>query len=316
VGFTSEVLGPSLGVTALIPLFVAGVGLIVLARHRPVLACVLAAAMSAPWAAHFSAGLSVPRLLWSVSVARYLIGLMGLAIPVSFVWCRPRSAWARLYQYILLFIALWLMAMSLRHGFAIWEAREVMFVSLFIIAVGVLFAQLSRPERALATWTRYAIVAAVLVVSCSVLQLRRDQTRLGASAHSWALHGALRFWAGAAASVDQPGKVHKIALTGGPWHNADQWFYYFFFGSRFQNVIEYVPPARDAGIAHFGPRGDFELRADRDSWLSRIEQRQMTEVITFPPRSLEQTWMESLPERFRKLDGAGDWGLYQVLRKR
>lgn len=316
VGFTSDALGPSLGVTALIPLIVSGVGLLVLLRRRPLLACVMAAAMTAPWAAHFSSGLSVPRLLWSVSVARYLIGLMGLAIPISFVWCRPGSALAAGYQRCLLFISLWLVVIPLRHGFANWEMRELMMVSVCIIVLGVLFGWVLRPERALATWQRYGIVVSLLALSCSALQLRRDQTRVLASTHSFALHGSLRFWAAAAAKVDQLDKVHHLALTGGAWHNADQWFYYFFFGSRFQNTLAYVPPTRDAGIAHFGPRGDFEPRADRDSWLSRIEQRQLTDVITFPPRSLEQTWMDGLPERFQKVEGGADWGLYKVLGKR
>ncbi|MEY4514839.1 MAG: hypothetical protein RLZZ450_6961 [Pseudomonadota bacterium] len=313
VGFTSEAVGPSLGVTSLVPLIVAWLGVLVLLRRRPLLACVMAAAMAVPWAAHFSSGLSVPRLLWSVSVARYLIGLLGMAIPLSFVWCRPGSSLATTYQRVLLFISLLWVAIPLRHGFGNWEMRELMVVGTCLIVLGALLGQVFRPDRARTTWQRYGLAAALLALSCSALQLRRDQTRALACSSSFALHASLRFWASSIAKIDKPDVVHKIAVTGGPWRNSDQWFYYFFFGSRFQNVIEYVPPTRDAGIAHFGPRGDFAQRADRESWLTRIDQRKMTDVLTFPPRSLEQEWMESLPERFRKLEGSEDWGLYTVL---
>jgi hypothetical protein len=315
VGFTSEALGPSLGVTSLIPLFVSLVGLFVLLRKQPLLAGVMATAMTAPWLTHFSAGLSVPRLIWSVSVARYLIGLMGLAIPTSFLWCRTGSALAKTYQRSLLLIALWSFGISLRHGIGNWEIRELMLVGVIVLVVCALFGQIFRPERALAAWQRCGLVAVVLMLMCSALQLRRDQTRTLACIQSYALHGSVRFWANAIAKVDEQEVVHKIALTGGAHHNSDHWFYYFFFGSRFQNIVQYVPPALDAGIAYFGPHGDIDLRADRDSWLRRIEKRGMTEVVTFPPRSIEQGWMESMPDRFEKLDGGPDFGLYRVLRK-
>ena len=311
VKFIPEAAGPSLGSTSVIPLAMALVGLLFLLRKRPLLGAVLGAAMAAPWVTHFSEGLSVPRLLWSVSVARYMIAMLGMAIPVSFVWCKPDSTWAQTYRRVLLIMSLWLIGISLSFGFAAWELRELLIVGIACLLLCTLWWLLLRRPSTL-MWQRIALSASLFAVGCSALQLRRDQTRARACNQSFALHSSPRFWANAATKVDEPGVEHRIALTGGPLQNSDNWFYYFFLGSRFQNVVQYVPPTRDAGIAYFGPLSDFEVRADKDSWITRLHARGMTEVLSFPPYSTEQRWMDSLPEQFEKLDGAPDWGLYRL----
>ena len=41
------------------------------------------------------------------------------------------------------------------------------------------------------------------------------------------------------------------------------------------------------------------------------EAERITEVLTFPPYSVEQRWMDAHPARFTKLAGGRDWGLYK-----
>ncbi|MDB4991040.1 MAG: hypothetical protein JWN04_6218 [Myxococcaceae bacterium] len=313
VAVPEDFIGPSLGATSLLPLLVALVGLLVLLRKRPLLGAVMAAALAAPWLTHFSAGLTIPRLLWSVSVARYMIVLLGLAFPVSFVWCKPGRPASQAYRRILLLISLWTASITLRFGFGGWELRELLFVgSVALLALGSCWLLFSRGVLASSGKLRMLLSGLVLALLCSALQLRRDQTRSLAYRISFALHNSPRFWAGAVAKVDEPGVVHRIALTSGPQQNADYWFHYFFFGSRLQNTIGYVPPTVDGMVAHWGPYGDLPARANRESWLSRLDAGNLTDVLTFPPRSLEQGWMDELPAKFEKLDGSSDWGLYRL----
>jgi hypothetical protein len=304
--------GPPLGALSVIPLFMSLIGAGYLLRKRPLLGAVLTLAMAAPWLTHFSTGLSVPRLLWSVSVARYMIALLGMAIPVSFVWCKPGSQLAQTYRRILILTCLWLTGISLRQGFGWWELRELMVTGVVALVLGTLLFQLFRARTTMLLWQRVALGSLIFVLSCSALQLRRDQTRTRAYHDSYALHASYRYWADAVPFVDEPGVQHRIALTGGPLQNADNWFYYYFFGARFDNVIQYVPVAADGGVAYFGPFGDIAQRADKDAWLQRLSARHMTEVLTFPPYSIEQGWMDGTPERFEKLSGGPDWGLYRL----
>jgi hypothetical protein len=107
--------------------------------------------------------------------------------------------------------------------------------------------------------------------------------------------------------------VYETGVGPGPDQNSDRWFHYFYFGSRFQNTIQYVAPTRDGGVAQFGPGGDLDARADLPSWLRRLSAAGITEVLTFPPRSVEQDFMDANPARFERLEGKKDWGLYRFL---
>jgi hypothetical protein len=165
----------------------------------------------------------------------------------------------------------------------------------------------SHPRRAL------ALAALGFCWFCAGLQLRRDETRRWAYRHSFALHGLSRFWVDGVGHVDDQ-RPHRIAITGGPDHASDKWFQYFYLGKRFQNQLRYVVPTRDGKVAYYGFQGDLEQRADRESWLRRLDQGRFEEVVTFPPRSIEQGWMDQLGERFEKLAGNDAWGLYRIRR--
>jgi hypothetical protein len=302
--------GPSLGTTAIVPLLVAVVGLIALVRRkRALMAAVVGAAMAVSVFTHFSNASSTPRLFWRISVARYLITLLGLAIIVSFSWCSAKNPLARTYRRLLLVLSLWPTAIFFTWGMRAWETSEQMYAGIVIWLFAIGCVTTYRRSRAIGT----GMTIMSFALACSMLQLRRDQTRSKAYAESFALHTTYPYWAPAIKWVDKIGKPRRIAVTGGALQNADNWLYYFFFGARFQNRIFYVPPTGDGRIAHFRPSDDFLKRVDVKQWIKRLDDRHITEVITFAPYSVEKGWMQLTPSRFRQLQGGNDWGLYQVL---
>jgi len=304
-------LNETLGAWALLPLLVFPIGLIAFARRRPVAALALTAAALMPVLAHYSEGMIPVRLLRAPSSARFLVPTFALLVPVSLAWCRRGRPLAAAYRWLLLAYALSAVVLCLRRGWGDWEHRELVITGLAIafFVGGVRAIMHRRPLWAIGL----AVFASMWF--CSGLQLRRDETLGLALQKSHALVNFPRFWVEGVPRVDEPETPRVIALTGGPDRSSDKWFHYFFLGRRFQNQMRYVVPTRDGVVAHFGKGGDLDQRADRDSWLQRLDASGATEVLTFPPRSIEQAWMEGeAAARFEKLAGKEDWGLYRYLR--
>jgi hypothetical protein len=297
----------SLGLLCLIPLLVFPIGLFALARRRPLVAFALLLALLAPVAAHFSPSITAVRLLRSISAARFLVPTIALVIPISLAWCRRHDALSQAYRRLLLFYPLVASVVAVRRGWGDWETRDATVIAITLMLATSLIWQLRR-RRLQATLLGLTLLTAGVVL----LQARRDDTRHQSYQKGYALHGFSRFWTEAPAIVDEVDRTHRIAITGGPDHSSDKWFYYFFLGARFQNSVQYVPPTRDGGVAHFGPHGDLDKRADKDSWVRRIVAAGITDVITFPPRSVEQSFMDATPERFEQVSGKKDWGLYRL----
>jgi hypothetical protein len=283
-------------------------GLFVLARRRPLAAAALLAAALAPVLVHFGHGMTPVRLTRAISASRFLVPTLALAVPVSFAWCERGRFASKTYRWLSLSYPLAMCVLTLGWGWSAWEYRELLWVMLLGGLLGACARWALRRER------RFGIAISLLgwLVFCAILQVRRDQTRPAAYTKSFAMHDLPRFWADGVPFVDEPNQVHRIAITGGPDHDSDKWFYYFFLGRRFQNWVGYVTPTRDRGIAQFGPAGDLTARADLHSWLPRLRAAKIDEVLTFPPCSIEQSWMEATPERFEKLAGSDAWGLFRI----
>ena len=77
-------------------------------------------------------------------------------------------------------------------------------------------------------------------------------------------------------------------------------------------VVEELQRDSRATYAEIGTRVNLSAAAVH-ARVKNLERRGITEVLSFPPRSLELGYMDKLPERFEKLDGDGSWGLYRVL---
>jgi hypothetical protein len=303
-------LGETLGSWALLPLLVLPLGWFAFARRRPVAALALIAAAWMPILAHFSEGMIPVRLLRAQSASRFLLPSFALIVPLSLAWCRQGRPLSAAYRWLLLGYSLSELVLCMRRGWGDWEHRELaiagLALALFVGAVRVL------SHRRLFWACGLAVVSCMWF--CSGLQLRRDETLGLALQKSHALVNFPRFWVDGVALIDEPEQPRTIAITGGPDRSSDKWFHYFYLGRRFQNRLRYVAPTKDGGVAHFGKGGDLDARADRDSWLGRLDQVGASEVVTFPPRSLEQGWMEGLPDRFEKLSGKEDWGLFRIRR--
>jgi hypothetical protein len=305
----------SLGALAIIPLLAMPIGLLWLARRRPIHAGIAVACMAPLVLFHFSASLSVPRIMWAVSVSRYVITLLAFAIPVGLFAASPargrsEGLFGTTYRRVLLIYPLFYAGFFLHWGWGYWEFVETAGTALLLAVLGSAVGFASRRGARVGA----AVTLAAVLIGCALLQARRDATRHLAFQHDFALHPFANHWASAVKHVDEPRGAHRIAVTGGPSQDAHDWFIYPFMGARFQNTIHYVPPTRDGGVAQFGPQGDFAARVDLDAWNVRLDERQITDVLSFLPRSAEQAWMERHPERFARLAGDGNWGLFRVLR--
>lgn len=304
----------SLGTLSVIPLLLLPIGLFALARRRPVVALVLLCAAIAPVLAHFGPELSAVRLARAPSSTRFLLPTMALVIPISSCWCSPGGALSQLYRRCLLVYPLTVCCLAFKRGFGDWEYGELCGMGLIALIWGTGLGWLYRRPPLRAAGARALSGLALWVLALVLLQVRRDHTRELAYRHSYALHGFPRYWADGVGFVDEPGQVHRLAITGGADISSDKWFHYFFLGRRFQNPIRYISPTRDGGVAQFGPNGDLDKRADKAAWLERLNAAGITEVLTFPPTSIEQKYMDKDPEHFERLKGGHEWGVYRVKR--
>jgi hypothetical protein len=303
-------LGETFGSWALLPLLVLPLGWFAFARRRPLAALALIAAALMPILAHFSEGMIPVRLLRAQSSARFLVPSFALIVPLSLAWCRPGRPLAAAYRWLLLGYSLAELVLCMRRGWGEWEHRELALLGLAL----VLFVGAVRVLSRTRLFSAFGLALVLGMWFCSGLQLRRDETLGLALQKSHALVNFPRFWVEGVALIDEPEHPRTIAITGGPDRSSDKWFHYSYLGRRFQNRVCYVVPTKDGGLAHFGKGGDLDARADRESWLGRLDQAGASEVITFPPRSIEQGWMEAAPERFEKLAGKDDWGLFRIQR--
>ena len=299
----------SIGSMGVLLLFGAPFGLCASIRRKPLLGLLLACAALTPLLAHFGRELSAVRLMRAPSSTRFLLPFLALCAPLSLSWCTPHSALARTYRRLLLLYPLMTSFMAFKRDYGEWEARDHAGLLIVLVLAASLLSACAR-------WGRGPLWAASLGVwilfACG-LQARRDETRDLAMRDSSTLHGYPKYWTKAPALVDELERPRRIAITGGPDPVSDKWFHYFFYGRRFQNSIHYVTPTRDGSIVQLRPPRALDKRSDRDVWLANLERRGITEVLSFPPRSLELGYMDKLPERFEKLDGDGSWGLYRVL---
>jgi len=99
------------------------------------------------------------------------------------------------------------------------------------------------------------------------------------------------------------GPPRRIAVVAG-WatsgHNA---YLYPLFGSRLQNVVLYVSPARDGSPLDYGLAGDPWQRAGQaEEWFERLAAQHVDVVVTLmPPPPVETSWIRTYPERFERI---------------
>jgi hypothetical protein len=301
----------ALGLFSLLPLLLFPVGLVVLARRRPLAALLVLGAVATVIRFYWSREVSVLRLLWSADISRFLIGGLLLALPVSLAWCAAWPRAGRVYRGLLLFSGAYYAWFFAHFG---WSAIELVDATAIFLALaaGALvtcwLARLRRTGPALAL----GFAVAFWIAGSVLLSARREETRYATARTSLHLHWQPKYWVEAAWLLDDPRAPAKIAITSGPWHDGDNWFTYYFLGRRFQNRLTYVPVSSDGRIVPFGPGDELEQAARRRRWLERLDEQRVSAVMSFSPLSIEQRWMDEMPRRFEKLRGGPDWGLYRV----
>ncbi|HEX9934462.1 MAG TPA: hypothetical protein VGB38_04630, partial [bacterium] len=154
-----------------------------------------------------------------------------------------------------------------------------------------------------------------LLFALQAVQKARNGIRYKAIAESTVLHEFVRYWIPAAQKMDSEEDSYQIAFTSGAAQNQRNWFWYYFLGSRLQNRPYYVPIEKSGDVVAFGPDYYQRSSGDFDSWHLRLRNLGIDYVMSFYPNSIEQNWMESRPEQFKRIEGNGNvWGLYRVLK--
>jgi hypothetical protein len=166
---------------------------------------------------------------------------------------------------------------------------------------------------------RWPALALAVAASLSVITLVHDRMRYTA----WRLFaegrlddfhsaGRLRAWP-IWQRLDELGPVRVAAAAGwdGIGHN---WFRYGLLGPRLQRDVVYVPVTSDGSIVDYADAGSLASRIDREAWLRRLEDLDVDWVVVTGPRTVEQEWIDEMPEVFSvewTLAGSG-WILARV----
>jgi hypothetical protein len=278
-------------------------------------AALLCSTIAATWAAYFTPNLSLVRHEFASSGVRFLLPALLSSVVLSVTLCGRFPRLGRLYRLFLLGGAFFELLLYLPYGMSASGARALCWV--FVGACG-LAAVVRIPWRlSLPVGARRIALATLVAIALLGLSILRDRTRTELFRGEFTIHPIHPYWLDAATIVDQPERARRIAVTSGPMQDLDNWIVYPFLGRVLQNEVVYVPIARDGMIHHFGGgqrNEDLARSGDFTSWSRRIRSREITEVMSFRPASVELEWMESHPEQFRRLAGeSGDWGLFAVV---
>jgi len=302
---------PQLSMITLLPIFLFLVAFCKLLRRKKVVIVLIIGYIFATLVTIYHPGFSVVRIHWASVTGRFLLPIICPAVILSFWGIRSRSRAANVYAFILLLGLLFHFGRAFIYHWAWIERTAVLIEASIIFGVIVIVAYLSNtfPKASL----RFGSMVIVPLLLLPPLQAYRDHTRDRVMAQSTVIHYVGKYWLPASKLVDTPGRFWKIAVTSGPYQNADNWFMYPFLGRKLQNQICYIPITTDGKIIDFGPEGARERAGNFEAWLRRLFDKDITHVMSFRPASLEMRWMEEQPEVFQRLEGDGvSWGLYQV----
>jgi len=303
---------PTLGIFTLIPVLLFIPGLIGLARTRW-RAAVIVIVVSAPILLSFYGdGLRATRLVWAAVSGRYLLGAIAPIVLVAFAAGRPGGIYRRLYGGLLatgagvLFIA---------SDLAAWRSIEA--IPAFAAASAVVALYLGARNISALKGRRVAIIATLLACTAPfAIDAYRVATRSAALRESVVLHPSPRYLIPALEAIEDSPSPHTIAMTSGPARDADNWLIYPLLGRQLENTVTYVPITADGSTPGFSRYDEVIAAGDFQAWWDRLDERGVTDVFCFSPRSLELIWMERRPELFQRVVGNGrDWGLYRIARR-
>lgn len=255
----------------------------------------------------FSPGFAVLRAYWAVSSSRFLMPLVVCATPVV-VGSVSRVHWRRLLEGYLTVANVMSAGLVL---FFFYQNTRLDVIGLgAVVALGLVLGALHYPG--LSRWMQALCVMAVLLLVVGFWRWKEVQ-RYELATSSFTLHAVPRYPIPDAAKVDRPGEPLVIGVTSGSLARADNQFFYYYLGARFQNRLVHVaipdeirartPPAH--GICADSPAAK--------EWTQGVLQRDVDFVVSLSPPSHELGWMECDAGRFSRVAGsAGEWGLFKV----
>lgn len=308
-----ERMGP--GLTTMIAVAVSLVAWPFLWRRHALAVLLLYSTVAAAWAEYYAPGLWVIRHEFKTSSVRFLLPALLPSVILSAGICRHHSRLGRAYLFFLLAGTFFQLFLYLPYGLSALGAQALLILSLGL-GVFVVAAQRIARSAASVRW-RLTVLMALLAFALLGLSRLRDELRMDLFRREFVIHPIHPYWLEAATLVDPTERAHRIAVTSGPMQDLDNWLVYPFLGRALQNEVFYVPIARDAVVRHFGSgtlNAEYARAGDFASWATRLREREVTEVMSFRPASIELGWMESHPAQFRRLAGhPAEWGLFAVV---
>jgi hypothetical protein len=104
-------------------------------------------------------------------------------------------------------------------------------------------------------------------------------------------------------------------MTAGP-EAMEGIFPYLFMGSNLQNTIHYFPIDEKNVASPTESAINHAVHQNYQTWLSKLLEHGISEVMSFRPRSVEFEWMERDPYIFEKISGDGTYGLFRITDRR
>lgn len=304
---------PRLGPGVILPAVLAIPGVLMLGWRKRWSAAFCVAMIAGFFAAYLHPGMTVIRLNWETTNARYFIQIVPMVVTLSFLPLRASRAGTNAYAWVLAALTAWRLPREL-----MWGVAGITLQVLPWAAITLLLAAAGLALLALAGRVRASVVAALAlpILVLPGLAVYRDVTRARVYAEEdmMRLHFVQRYWSDAAGAVDVPGRVARIAVTSAPWQNGDNWLLFPFLGRRFQNRIVYVPISEDGSVPSFDGTERYLDNVSPQAWLARLHELGMTHVMSFWPRSVEQMWMAENPALFEPVSVGDKWGFYRVRR--
>ena len=303
-----------LSVLSLLPIALTPFGFVRMLRRRPDLRPALGLVLCfilATLLFFYSPAFSVVRVEFIWTNGRFLVPIVTVCLVLAFTAWPAEGRWRDAFCGYLL-------VSTLVHLYYYGPLR-LMAPSISLVAIGTIAAAIGLGVLAwLAHSSRVPAIVAVpiliAVVALALTPLRSPEMRYELLANRNVPADWFRYWWVAARMADEEPGSHRIAVTGGPWQDGDNWLMYYFMGRNLQNTLHYIPISEGGEFIPFGPDTRRHDGGDVDAWMARIRESRITHVMSFVPASLEIGWMNARPERFGRLTGHEDqWALFRVL---
>lgn len=302
-----------LSLLTMIPIFLFPAMLWRLLRGQPLVGCLLALIVPVVVVPLYGSQFSVVRLLYGGTISRFLLPVVPIVVAASFLWCEKGKRKSVVYAGVMALGALVHLLSQSLFGWA-WFEFLALPVWMAVLLVVVLVVKGVSKSSGVAQCSTLLMVPLLLLPA---LDSYRGSIRQTAIEESLVRHERSRYWTRAVRLADSLPGPGRIAVTAGPFQQADSWALYLFLGRHFQNQLFYIPITSSGEIVDFGPERRRAAAADFDAWWRRIVEKKISHVMSFQPVSLELSWLEAHPDRFRRLQGSrvgeSAWGFYEVV---